>query len=193
MVPVPFAFSSRDSVFFERLRPLRVWRAGNSCGHPICSVLASSSRRSEPGGQRVGEPPPGLVSHPGHVSVGPNQTSDGSRDRPDCRKLPRTHVCGVDQMNAIRPRTDVEAAGLTEVEEHRPGIVQQACGQKTGTSLSSIRLSSIRSRLLRDCSSRQQLAGICVQNMPRFDESGFALREDRTTGNDELIGGPVGR
>ena len=47
---------------------------------------------------------------------------------PDCRKLPRTDVLGVDQLNAICPWGDVEAAGLTEptkVEEHRPGIVQQ--------------------------------------------------------------------
>ena len=32
---------------------------------------------------------------------------------------------GIGQLDAIRPRSDVEAAGLTEVEEHRPGIVQQ--------------------------------------------------------------------
>jgi hypothetical protein len=123
-------FSSRDSVFFERLRLLRVWRVGNSCSHRICSVLASSSRRAEPGGQRVDEAPLGSVSHPGHISVGPNQNGGGSRDRPDCRKLPCTDVFGVDQagvnrVNAIRPRRDVEAVGLTEIEEHRPGMVQQ--------------------------------------------------------------------
>ena len=32
---------------------------------------------------------------------------------------------GVDQLNPIRPWRDVEAAGLAEVEQHRPGIVQQ--------------------------------------------------------------------
>ena len=31
----------------------------------------------------------------------------------------------VDQLNPIRPWSDVEAAGLTEVEQDRPGIVQQ--------------------------------------------------------------------
>ena len=82
-------------------------------------------RRSEPGGQRVSEPRLGQVSHPGHISVGPNQHGGGSSDRPEYRKLPRTDVFGVDQLNPIRPRSDVEAAGLTEVEQHRPGIVQQ--------------------------------------------------------------------
>jgi hypothetical protein len=36
-----------------------------------------------------------------------------------------SHVLGVDQLNAIRPWSDVEAAGRTEVEQHRPGIAQQ--------------------------------------------------------------------
>ena len=36
-----------------------------------------------------------------------------------------TNVFGVDKLNPICPWRDVEAAGLTEVEEHRPGIVQQ--------------------------------------------------------------------
>jgi hypothetical protein len=38
---------------------------------------------------------------------------------------PRTDVFGVDQLNSTRLSSDVDAAGLTEVEEHRPGIVQQ--------------------------------------------------------------------
>ena len=29
------------------------------------------------------------------------------------------------ELNPIRPWSDVEAAGLTEVEEHWPGVVQQ--------------------------------------------------------------------
>jgi hypothetical protein len=39
----------------------------------------------------------------------------------------RSHVptFGVDQLNAICPWSAVEAAGLTEVESHRPGIVQE--------------------------------------------------------------------
>ncbi len=40
-------------------------------------------------------------------------------------EAPTCHVFGVDQLNAIRPWSDVEAAGLTEIEQHRPGIVQQ--------------------------------------------------------------------
>ena len=89
------------------------------------AALSVPPRRSEPGGQRVGEPQLGSVAHPGHISVGPNQHGGGSSDRPECRKLPRTHVFGVDRLNPIRPGSDVEAAGLTEVEQHRPGIVQQ--------------------------------------------------------------------
>ena len=40
------------------------------------------SRLSEPGSQRVREALVGLVSHPGHVSVRPNQHSGGSGDSP---------------------------------------------------------------------------------------------------------------
>src|SRR5579871_5092428 len=68
----------------------------------------------------------GEVSHPGHISVWPNQDGSGCSDGTKGRKLPDTVVCGVDQLNAIRPWSDVKAAGLTEVEEHRPGIVQEA-------------------------------------------------------------------
>src|SRR5947207_5855306 len=71
------------------------------------------------------EPQVGSVSHPGHVSVGPNQHGSGSSDRAKYRKLPRTNVLGVDQLNPICPRSDVEAAGLIEVEQHRSGTVQQ--------------------------------------------------------------------
>src|SRR4030088_2062188 len=59
------------------------------------------------------------------MSIGTDQYGSGSGDRAKCRKFPHAVVFGVDQLNAIRPRSDVEAAGLTEVEEHRPGIVQQ--------------------------------------------------------------------
>jgi hypothetical protein len=53
------------------------------------------------------------------ISVGPNQNGGRSRDRLDGRKLQCTQVFGVDQRNAIRPWSDVEAAGLTEIEEHQ--------------------------------------------------------------------------
>jgi hypothetical protein len=65
---------------------------------------------------------------------GPNQVVSASASpswvrSPIRRAEPRrrwdTNVFGVDQLNAICTRSDAEAAGLTEVEEHRPGIVQQ--------------------------------------------------------------------
>src|SRR4029450_14147079 len=68
---------------------------------------------------------PRHAAHPGHTAVRPDQHGGGSSDRPDRRKLPPTNVFGVDQLNAIGPWSDVEAAWLTEAEEHRPGTVQQ--------------------------------------------------------------------
>src|SRR5215472_15302123 len=76
------------------------------------------SRRSEPGGERVREPRVGSVSYPHHMSVGPNQHGSGSTDRAKYRKLPRTAIVRVAHLNPIRPWRDVEAAGLTEIEEH---------------------------------------------------------------------------
>ena len=61
------------------------------------------------------EPQAGSVSQPGHVSVGPNQHGSGSSDGAEYRKLQDTNVFGVDQLNPIRPWSDVEAAGLTEL------------------------------------------------------------------------------
>src|SRR6266540_7465733 len=71
------------------------------------------------------EPQVGSVSRPGDMSVGPNQHGRGRHDRAKYRKLPNTRILSVDEPNSIRPWRDVEAAGLTEVEQHRPGIVQQ--------------------------------------------------------------------
>src|SRR3989441_13348683 len=59
------------------------------------------------------------------MSVGPNQHGRGGSDRAKYRKLPHTSIFSVDQLNSIRPWRDVEAARLTEVEQHRPGIVQE--------------------------------------------------------------------
>src|SRR5207244_100783 len=50
----------------------------------------------------------------------------GGSHRANYRKLPGTSIGCVDQLNSIRPRRDVEAAGRTEVEQHRPGMVQQS-------------------------------------------------------------------
>src|ERR1700749_3419379 len=83
------------------------------------------SRRSEPGGHRVWEPLAGYVAHPGDISVGPDQHSSGSSDLAEYRKIPGATIFGVDQLNPVRPRSDVEAAGLTEIEEYRPGLMQQ--------------------------------------------------------------------
>ena len=76
--------------------------------------------------KRVGQSRLGSISHPRGVSIGPDQHGGGSRDCAERRKLPRTNVFGVDQLDAIRPCSDVEAAGLTEVEQYRSTIVQQA-------------------------------------------------------------------
>jgi hypothetical protein len=45
--------------------------------------------------------------------------------RSECAKLARTDVVGVDQLNPICPRRAVDAAGLAEIQQHRPGAVQQ--------------------------------------------------------------------
>src|SRR3954467_15153256 len=82
-------------------------------------------RRSEPGGQRVRKVQAVAVSHPGDMSVGPDQHGTRSGDRAKCRKFPHAVVSGVDQLDPIRPRSDVEAAWLTEVEQHRLGAVEQ--------------------------------------------------------------------
>src|SRR3712207_6788250 len=63
-----------------------------------------------------------------HVSIRPNQHRGWGSDGPECRKLPRTVVCRIDEPNPIGPRSDIDAAGLTQVEEHRPCRVQQAEG-----------------------------------------------------------------
>ena len=67
-----------------------------------------------------------VVSHPGDMAIRPDQHGSRSGDRAKYRKFPRAIVFGVDQLYPIRPRSDVEAAWLTEVEQHRPGIVEQA-------------------------------------------------------------------
>jgi hypothetical protein len=67
-------------------------------------------------------------SHPRHIAVGPNQHGSGNSDHAKYRKLPPTHVFGVDHLDPIRPGRDVEATRVarpTEVEQHRPGSVQQ--------------------------------------------------------------------
>src|SRR2546430_1515403 len=59
------------------------------------------------------------------MPVGPDQHGRGRSDLAKDRELPRAIVPGVDQPDSIRPRSDVETAGFTEVEEDGPGVVQQ--------------------------------------------------------------------
>jgi hypothetical protein len=60
------------------------------------------------------------------MSIGPDQHGGRGADRAKCRKFPQAAVLGVDQLDPIRPRSDVEAAWLTEVEQHRPSFVSIA-------------------------------------------------------------------
>src|SRR5437764_2188176 len=85
-------------------------------------------RRAEPGGQRVGESDVGSVSYPGDVAVRANQHGGGAVDHAEYRELPLPAVARVDQLNSVTPRSDVKAAGLTEVEQHWPRVVQQLEG-----------------------------------------------------------------
>jgi hypothetical protein len=58
----------------------------------------------------------GFVSHPCHVSIGPDQDGSRSSDRADYGKLPYAKIFGIDQLNPIPPRVDVEAPGLLEIK-----------------------------------------------------------------------------
>src|SRR3984893_2985442 len=121
-------------------RNFRVWRSAatepaRSTSSRAVSGLAGSrrgsplalcrSRQSEPGGQRFRESEVGSVSDPGNVSVGSDQHGSGSGDRAKYRKLPHTDIFSIDQLDRVSRWSDVKAAGLTEVEQHRPGVVQQ--------------------------------------------------------------------
>ena len=67
----------------------------------------------------------GPVSHPGNVSVGPDQHGGGRGNRAEHRKIPVTNIFRIDQPNPAGPWSDVEEAGLPAVQQHWPGIVQQ--------------------------------------------------------------------
>src|SRR3979411_2422326 len=70
----------------------------------------------------------GSVSDPCNVSVGPDQDGGGSGDHAEHGKLPLPDIFRIDQLDPVSPRSDVEAAGLTELEQHRPGVVKQLEG-----------------------------------------------------------------
>ena len=85
----------------------------------------ASTGRPEPGGERVNKPDLSLIPYPSHISIGPDQHGRGCGDRTHHRKIPFTNIFRLNRLNPIGPRSDVEAAGLTEVEQHRPGMTQQ--------------------------------------------------------------------
>src|SRR6266576_5116108 len=88
-------------------------------------VLMSRSGRSEPGRKRLRQRWVLEVSRPGDMPVGTDQHSRGRRYLAKDRELPHAVVPRVDQPDSIRPGSDVETDGFTEVEEDGPGVVQQ--------------------------------------------------------------------
>src|SRR6185437_2850234 len=90
-----------------------------------CPFALRRGRRPEPAGQHVTETRLGQLSGPADIPVGPDEHGRGSSDRAEYRKLPWASVFSVDQLDPVRPGGDVEAAGLAQVEQQRPGIVQQ--------------------------------------------------------------------
>src|SRR5580704_16174780 len=75
----------------------------------------------------------GAASDPGDVSVRPDQHSTGSGDRAKYRQLPGTCVLSIEQLDTVRPRCDVKAANLAEVEQRRLRVVQQLEGSTRTT------------------------------------------------------------
>jgi hypothetical protein len=82
-------------------------------------------RRPEPNGQGIRETLAGLLANPGDIAVGTNQDCGGSGDFSEQGKFPGTVVLGIDEADAAGPGSDVEAAGLAEIEQHRLGRVEQ--------------------------------------------------------------------
>ena len=70
---------------------------------------------------------PGSVRSPAQATCpsGRINTAGGRSDFAKDRELPHAIVSGVDQPDSTGPRRNVETVGLTEVEEHGPGVVQQ--------------------------------------------------------------------
>src|SRR5256714_13871968 len=90
-----------------------------------CRVLMSRSGGSEPGRKCLRQLWVREVSRPGDVSVGSDQHGRGSSDLAKDRELPHARMLGVDEPDSIRPRRNVETAGVTEAEEHGPGGGEQ--------------------------------------------------------------------
>ena len=85
----------------------------------------ASVSTSEPGGQSVAQSGIGAISHPGDVPVRADHHGGRGADGAQHRKLPRAAIFSIDQLDPVSPRRDVEDAWLIEVEQHRPGTVQE--------------------------------------------------------------------
>src|SRR4051794_31500566 len=83
------------------------------------------SRRPKPGGQRIRKPIVGAVSYPRDVAVWADQHGGGGADDAEHRELALALVARVDHLDPVSPWSDVQARGLTEVEQQRPCVVQQ--------------------------------------------------------------------
>ena len=69
--------------------------------------------------RRVAETP-----GPGDMAVGPDQYRRRRSDCPDDRQHPFACIGRLDESHSIRPRRDVNPAGLTQVQQHRARVVQ---------------------------------------------------------------------
>src|ERR1700682_6324671 len=92
----------------------------------------AASWRSKPGRQRVAQSGISALANPGDVSVRPDQHGRRRSHLADHRKLPDTGVRGVNELNAVGPRCDIEPTRLAEVEHHRLGGVLQREEPKRG-------------------------------------------------------------
>ena len=91
-------------------------------GHGDPNQVVSASRNP------VSVPSPTQATWPsGRIS-----TAVGAATSPSTGSSHGAGVLGVDELDAVRPRRDVEAAGLAEVEQHRPGVVQQREDARSG-------------------------------------------------------------
>src|ERR1700716_386933 len=80
---------------------------------------------AEPCCERLAQSGVSAIANPGDVSIGTHQYGGRCTDLAEYRKFPGAGVRGIDELNSVGPRCDVEAAGTTEVEQHRLGVVQQ--------------------------------------------------------------------
>src|SRR5207302_2578751 len=90
----------------SELRPLK-----HLVAEPCCERLAQS---------RVS-----AIANPGDVSIGTHQYGGRCTDLAEYWKCPGAGIRGIDELNSVGPRCDVEATSVTEVEQHRLGVVQQ--------------------------------------------------------------------